>query len=249
MFGINMGKKKEDRSLVEKIIEIKKGNPGLKDLFIDDYRPFILKCVSKTTKKFIDINNSEEFSIGLIAFNEAIESFNESKNINFLTFAELVIDRRVKNYLKKERRHSNVIPMTSYLSREGEDINVIEGDSMIIHFDQVETRFEIEQLKKELSEFNIALNDLIENSPKHKDARVSCIKIARFINSDKNMIERLRNKKNLPVREILKNIKVSERTLERNRKYIIATCLILNSDLDIVKGFLLDLEGGEGNEN
>ncbi len=245
MFGIKRHDKKEKQSLNETIAEIKNGNTELKELFIDDYRPFILKCVSKTSKKYIDTNNSEEYSIGLIAFNEAIESFNEDKRINFLTFAEMVIDRRVKNYLKKEQKHSNVIPLTSYLSNENEGVNLIENDSMIIHFDQIETRSEIEQLKKKLSEYDIVFKDLIQNSPKHKDARVKCIKIARFINSDIKMISRLMEKKSLPVREILKNIKVSTRTLERNRKYIIAACLVLNSDLDIVKGFLLNLEGGE----
>jgi len=243
VFGIKRDNGK--KSLVETIVEIKNGNSELREVFIDDYRPFVLKCVSKTTKKYIDTKNSEEFSIGLIAFNEAIESFKPDMNTNFLTFSEMVIDRRVKNFLKSESKHKNVISLTSFLSNEDERMNIVENDSMIIHFDQIETRSEIEQFKKELAQFDIKLEDLIKNSPKHRDARVSCVKIARFINSDRSMIARLTEKKNLPVKEIRKNIEVSERTLERNRKYIIAACLVLNSDLDIVKGFLLNLEGGE----
>lgn len=244
MFGINRNKKNKTGSLDETIKEIKLGDSHLKELFIEDYKPFILKCVSKASKKYIDTHNSEEYSIGLIAFNEAIECYEVNKNAHFLTFAELVIDRRVKNYLKKELKHKNVIPITNYLSNEDQRMNFIENDSMVVHFDQVETRSEIEQFKRELGQFDIRFEDLISYGPKHKDARVSCIRIARFITSDKNMLARLMDKKNLPVKDILSNIDVSERTVERNRKYIIAACLVLKSDLEIVKGFLLNLEGG-----
>lgn len=244
MFGIKRNKKIQTGSLDETIKEIKLGNSQLKELLIENYKPFILKCVSKSSKKFIDTYNSEEYSIGLIAFNEAIECYEENKNAHFLTFAEMVIDRRVKNYLKKEQKHKNVIPITNYLSNEDQGMNIIENDSMIIHFDQVETRSEIEQFKRDLGKFDIRFEDLINVSPKHKDARISCIKIAKFIISDKSLLTRLVEKKNLPVKDIMNNIDVSERTLERNRKYIIAACLVLKSDLEIVKGFLLDLGGG-----
>lgn len=229
---------------LNKILDkIKKGDASLKERLIEDYKPFILKCVSKSTNKFIDTNNSEEYSIGLMAFNEAIESYKADGKAHFLTFAEMVIDRRVKNYMKKESRHAKVISFTNLGTDSEQVYDTLQDHSIVVHFERFEMRSEVEMFKEALKDYGIELPELLHASPKHVDTRKTCIKIARLIIDNDEMYRKFVNKKILPVKDILANYKVSERTLERNRKYIIAACLVLISGLDIVKGFLLDLEG------
>lgn len=54
----------------------------------------------------------------------------------------------------------------------------------------------------------------------------------------------LMEKKRLPIKELEKMVDVSRKTIERNRKYIIAIALILSSDYlymkDYLKGVLED---------
>lgn len=234
---------KQSEPLNKILDEIKKGDVSLKERLIGDYRPFILKCVSKSSGKFIDTYNSEEYSVGLMAFNEAIESYKSDQKAHFLTFAEMVIDRRVKNYMKKESKHAKVISFTNLGTNNEQVYHSMQDDSIVLHFEKFEVRSEIEMFKKALGDYGIELSELLEASPKHIDTRKTCIKIARLIVDNDEMYQKFVNKKILPVKDILVKFRISERTLERNRKYIIASCLVLISGLDIVKGFLLDLEG------
>ncbi|MCY7801218.1 RNA polymerase subunit sigma, partial [Bacillus haynesii] len=66
------GKKKQ--TLEESVISIQKGNQQLQNELIDQYKPFVAKTVSSVCKRYID-EKDDEFSIGLIAFNEAIEKY------------------------------------------------------------------------------------------------------------------------------------------------------------------------------
>jgi RNA polymerase sigma factor len=85
LLGKNLfGKKRRGRLLNDMLKQVKNGDILLREKLIADYQPFIIKTVSQFMGKYIEIENSEEFSIGLIAFNEAIDCFDESKNPIFL---------------------------------------------------------------------------------------------------------------------------------------------------------------------
>lgn len=46
---------------VNEMVENKKGDELLRDKFIDAYKPFIIKEVSIVIKKYVEIENSEEY--------------------------------------------------------------------------------------------------------------------------------------------------------------------------------------------
>ncbi|MCY8267971.1 RNA polymerase subunit sigma, partial [Bacillus haynesii] len=75
------GKKKQ--TLEESVISIQKGNQQLQNELIDQYKPFVAKTVSSVCKRYID-EKDDEFSIGLIAFNEAIEKYSSDKGNSLL---------------------------------------------------------------------------------------------------------------------------------------------------------------------
>ena len=55
--------------------------------FIEEHIPFIISCISKFTGRYVSIENDDEYSIGMIAFVEAIEKYKEKKEI-FMLFLD-----------------------------------------------------------------------------------------------------------------------------------------------------------------
>lgn len=84
-------------------ISCAKNDIGERNRLIETYKPFIIKVVSKICGRFIQEGVDEELSIGLMAFNEAIEVFDAHKGA-FFSFSETVIKRRLIDYYRKEKR-------------------------------------------------------------------------------------------------------------------------------------------------
>lgn len=237
-----------DKAPINSTIEkVKNGDKLLRESFIRDYNPFIIKTVSGVTKRYVEFENSEEYSVGLLAFNEAIDSFDCSKGHNFLKLAEQVIRRRVIDYIRGNQKNNKVYPFTYF---EGEENNSFEEKYLKIDFDteaeSIELEEEIALFSKELESFDITLEDLVICAPKHKDSKQLCIQIARILAENKELYVKLIRKKTVPVVELMKLVDVNQKTIERNRKYIIAVCLILRSDLDDLKEYVKNAEQGRG---
>lgn len=236
----------DNKELNRIIYKAKDGDNDLREQVINDYKHFIISCVSKSMNKYIDIENSEEFSIGLIAFNSAIDDYNEMKNPSFLNFAEMVINRRLINYMNKERKNQNTYPFSYFEDRNDSALEKsIEKKSTLIHFDSCEAREEISIYINKLNKFGISLDELIKKTPKHRDSRQMLISIAKTIADNDALYEKLNTKMCIPMKDLIQYTSVNPKTIEKNRKYIVATCIAFNSDLDIIKGFLhMNLERG-----
>lgn len=221
------------------------GDREARELLIQKYTPFILKIVSKTCGRYIYLGQDDEASIGLLAFDEAIDSFNLESNNSFLSFAELVIKRRLIDYFRKEKRGEKIIQLS--LSRdheEGEQSNqwALEGKLAFDSFSREEEakarKEEILYFNKVLQGYGFSFRELVEISPKHQDARVNAIKVAKLIAENQELKNKVLSKKLLPLKDIEKLVEVSRKTLERNRKYIIAVFLILTLDLTYLREYL-----------
>ncbi len=80
--------------------------------------------------------------------------------------------------------------------------------------------------------------------PKHKDSKRLCLRIAKIIANDSEMYNKLLKTKNIPMTDLMKLVDVHPVTVERNRKFIIAASLIINSGLEVIKSYLQLAEGG-----
>ncbi|WP_265443923.1 RNA polymerase sigma-I factor [Acetivibrio straminisolvens] len=240
--------KKLDETVYDDFIstlkQIKEGNQQLRDEFISEYRPFILKVTSNATGKYIDTRNSDEFSIAMSAFNEAIDKFDISKGYNFFLFSEQVIKRRLIDY-SRSNKDNKEYPFSFF------DDEYFYNDEKLLSrsytgFEDIEAREDIEELKSKLKEFGITFLDLVLNVPKHRDSRQLCIKLAKMLAEDEQMYRALMKNKSIPRNELKKKAKVHGRTIGNNRKYIIALCLILKSNLYLSKRYLeYTMEGGK----
>ncbi|CAH2215292.1 RNA polymerase sigma-I factor [Tepidibacter aestuarii] len=228
-------------SLVKRLDRIKMGDKQEREKIIEEYIPFIMKTVSTVTNKYIESENSEEYSVGLEAFNEAINKY-DSKSGNFISFAKIVISSRTKDYLRKTKKESKVISINQFPKEEQENIyNNLNTEDFV---DKVILKEEIKTFEKKLNGFDITFNDLLNEAPKHKDTRINAISIARYIFENDSIKTELMTKKRIPNSKIINELNVTQKILKRSRKFIIAAVLILEGDSDLLKSYItLDKEG------
>lgn len=236
-FAVNSSDTKDLASVIDRI---KEGDNQLRENFIKDYIPFIIKVLSSSSKSKIDIKNSDEYSIGLIAFNEAIEKYDNGKNkkgFNFFSFAELIIKRRIIDHIRLNSRNKET-PF-SYFETDGDCFHekYLQDDSWI-RYDRIEVFQEIKHYSKVLDNFGININDLHKFTPKHKDSIRMCVDIARKIAENKEIYNKLLRKKYFPMKDIMKIVNVHPSTIEKNRKFIISVCVIYANNYEYLKTYL-----------
>jgi len=241
------GEKGRDiNSLVDRA---QQGDGAARETLLSSYRPFIMKAVSRNWRRNTDLAGSDEFSIGLIAFNEAIDKYKFQYARSFLSFAEEVIGRRIIDYCRAEHKNSRLLPFSSFEHHEEQVFRYQSGPGDDPTGEEVAVKEDFKIFLEQLKEFHIKLDDLVANTPKHLDSRLLAIRIAREITGNPDMLQRLREKKKIPLKSLQGVMKVNPKTVVRHRKYIIAICLVLTSNLDVLKGYVRRMpEGGEGGE-
>jgi RNA polymerase sigma factor len=238
--------KKRKKSLEDTVLKIQQGDLPLLNETIDAYKPFIAKTVSSVCKRFIH-ESDDEFSIGLIAFHEAIQKYSPERGSSLISFAEVMIKRRVIDYIRKHSKNQN-ISMDFGMQNQDEDSPslTIENEISVEEYQKKTEselrRQEIIQFQQVLRDFDLSFQDLVEQSPKHADARKNAMIIANILVEDQELQAYLIEKKRLPIKQLEGLVEVSRKTIERNRKYIMAISLILINDYiylkDYIKGVL-----------
>ncbi|SDS16156.1 RNA polymerase sigma factor [Paenibacillaceae bacterium GAS479] len=226
------------------IQKIQQGNESLREQLIQDYRPFILKSTSRFCKRYIDPSRDDEFSIAMIAFNEAIHQFSPESGRSFTSFAETVIRRRLIDYVRREKRHWKSLPAGN-LNQDGtldEGLQTAWTRQAVSRFqldrDADNRRLEIEEYASELEGYGIKFTDLAGKSPKHEDSRVLLQGIALKLATEDSLWGVLVQSRRLPVKELMELGGVSRKTIERNRKYLIAVAVLLRGDYPYLSDYL-----------
>lgn len=246
MLGILFAGLRKKHKLEEMVEAIQDGDLELRNDLIDRYRPFIKKSVSSVCKRYIR-DTDDEFSIGLIAFNDAIDKFSSEKGTALLSFADTMIKRRVIDYLRYQNKKRQEFSLEYNGETEEDGIqNIFEADkSMQYHHDMIENENRKEEILRFISllqTFDISFENLVQQSPKHFDARKNAVKIAKIVADHPLLLTYLMEKKKLPLKMLEEKVEVSRKTIERNRIYIIAMCLIFSGDYvflyDYLKGVM-----------
>lgn len=230
--GINLWKRSNpDVTIEDKVKLAQQGDELVRQELLTEYQPFIKKVISKVCHRYVN-ERMDEYSIGLVAFNEAIDQYSEGQGSKFLTFANMVIRRRVIDFIRKEQRQTqNIVLQYEDEDEEGNlEETYAEQKASIAHYDaEMESRNrvdEIQEYREFLKSYDITFEELIKHCPKHIDARENAKEIARLIAENKELSDYLMEKKRLPIKNIEKIVSCSRKTIERNRKYIIAVTLI-----------------------
>jgi RNA polymerase sigma factor len=195
MLGLIFSKIKRKRTLEEKVALIQQGDKALQNKLINSYKPFIAKTVSSVCKRYIH-ESDDEFSIGLIAFNESIEKFTPEKGKSLLSFAEVIIKRRVIDFIRKHTKEKNVsLDIGDYSNQDEMGASALENELSLEQYykknDEELRREEIFLFHQKLESFGLTFKEIIEQSPKHSDARKNAMSIAKLIIDHKELLEYL----------------------------------------------------------
>jgi RNA polymerase sigma factor len=227
MLFFTSGQESLTDNIISRLEKVQNGDKLERERVIEDYKPFIIKQVSQACGKFVDIYNCEEYSIGLLAFNEAIDSFQIERNRNFFSFAKIVIKRRLIDFMRKNSKVRNEISISVLQQAENDGyLDTLQADEQLDEA-RLDRKQEIAGFVAELSCFKIKLEDLVQLTPKHEDSRQMAFNISRVLLDNSKLRNHLFSKRNLPIKELADIVDVSRKTLERHRKYIIAISVLL----------------------
>ncbi|MFC7687120.1 RNA polymerase sigma-I factor [Ureibacillus sp. GCM10028918] len=202
---------------------------------------FLKKTASFVCKRPID-KHDEEFTVALEGIHEAVFAFNSKENASFQTFAHLIIKRRLIDYIRKENSRNKRLILLEPNNEESSEQHYMYDKQSIYTYtvDQLAKARKEELLgyNKLLSEYNLSFEELANATPKHADTRKTALQIAQIISESAELYKFLIDNKRLPLKELESLVEVSRKTLERQRKYIIAIVLLLNSDFALIKEFV-----------
>ncbi len=245
--GFLWTKEKPNKKTPDELVrEARAGSDESRERLIRAFTPFALRVAAQAAGRRIDPDVDDEFSVALSALNEAVDSFEPERNVAFLAFAETVIKRRLIDFFRREaNRRRREVPLTSFEeeNEEGSVINPLEAAQAVEAFEAAsETEARREEILRYcgvLANYGIGLDDLVRSSPRHEDARRRAIAAARLVAGSGELVKYLKSKKELPLKLLSEEVDVSRKTLERQRKYIIAVVLILIDDFEYLREYVL----------
>jgi RNA polymerase sigma factor len=233
------------KSVEARVARARDGDSREREDLIRDYTPFILKTASTTAGRYLTVGRDDEVSVALLAFDEAINAYS-SPRPGFLAFAATVIRRRLIDYYRKENRRDEV-PFSSVTpSEDSEDWPVDAQASRTYDLDGwskvLERRDDIERWQEALKPYRLSLKDVAKAAPKHRDARQRAMSIGNIIGTHRSLRDKFLREKRLPIPDILDilpdDLRVSKKTLERQKAYIMAIALIVAHNLGSLREFL-----------
>lgn len=218
----------ENSHLEQSIQSAKNGNDLERQQLINRNKPYIINIVSHICRKFISWSD-EEASIGLLAFNRAIDTFEASKGRSFLSYSYCLINRALVNYFRKNKYYNQNLSLDyvfneeSYLSDE--EIN----KSIQIYREKVESSElveEILELDRILNGYGIKFEELESSSPKHRDTRELIYRMVCEYFNDAELVDELIGKKRFPATAFARKTGYPLKTIEKHRKYLITMIII-----------------------
>lgn len=217
-----------------------KGDSLAADELVRKYLPFIRAEAARTVRRGVS-EADDEFSIAMMAFHEAVLSYERLRGA-FLPFAAKAIRNRIIDYQRRELRHRGQLSLDGADS-DGDDRELSEkldlGDDPIgDHTDRTAAQQEIAHFALGLSQFGLSLTDIADNCPKQSRTLAACHRALRYAREEPELLEQTVRTKKLPITALAVGANVERKTLERHRKYMMALILAYTNGFEIIRGHL-----------
>ena len=232
-----------------------KTDDGKFGILAEENKKWILQCASQAVHHYVT-DSDDEWSIALMAFSEAVQSFEENKG-SFRALASVIIKRRLTDYLRSEgKRSAEIIVMPGAFDGE---LDEEDATGVNLHVQQTvatasaaaasddsseRAREEIAEMQEILHEYGFSFFDLAESSPKAEKTKKSCGQAIRTLIASVLLMAKMRLMRLLPIKELSEESGVVRKILDRHRKYIIAGAEILDGDFPILASYLKYIREG-----
>ncbi len=216
------------------------GDAAARERLILSLQGLALSVAASVVGRYLQMGEDDETSIALSALSEAIDAFDPARGVRFSSFASMVIKRRVIDYIRQNHHRDELVfssvhdedrpepPSLVRAAREAWDKTELQG----------ERRHEILEYQKLLWKYGLSLEELVRVAPKHEDARRQAIRVARLVAGRRELVEYMLQRGQLPMRSIEESVALSRKTLERQRKYIMAIVLALAGNFPHLRAYL-----------
>ncbi len=243
--------------LVLKIQNAQGSSDALEQL-INEYQSFILACASRTVNHFVT-KSDDEWSVALIAFNEAVQNYDSTKG-DFRGFSNLIIRRRLTDHLKKEYRHMNEVPTEPIILQGGlaGDVDEQAGEAARQSAEtapsegvsteaaawpgQYTISDEIEAVQQILKKYGFSFYDVADSTPKAAKTKAACAKAAAVMLKTPAFLSMMKESGSLPISKLAAVSAVKKKILERHRRYIITAVVILDGEYPLLAEYMRNVK-------
>lgn len=234
----------DEHKIVQQVYAAKE-DVKAEDRLIGTYMPFIKTETAKFLKRPPVEGHDDELSIAMIAFHEAIGGYSRTRGA-FLKYAAMLIRSRLIDYSRREQRHSRVISLDAPTGEDDTTLAETLADERAPYDETARdaTRWEIEELTRQMKEFGVNLRDVADNCPKQQRTLDACRKALQYARENPALLDDLLKTKKLPIGQLTAGSGVERKTLERHRKYMVALLLIYTNGYEIIRGHLKQVMKG-----
>ncbi|MBN2073023.1 MAG: RNA polymerase sigma-I factor [Actinobacteria bacterium] len=220
------------KSLEERVAGARNGSEDINRL-ISEFKPFIASVAQKRAGRYLQYGSDDELSISLMAFKEAVDSFDGSRG-RFLSFAKMVISMRLIDYYRREARGRGAGAEAVDEEAAGELWDRKSMEQFRMETQDEDRKLEVIEYMRILAKWGIRMKDLIKASPQNAELRNVYQKVAGVIAGDKVLLGEMIKSRKLPLKKIMKYIPVHRKKLERGRIYIIAMVLAIGAGFSYI---------------
>lgn len=229
----------------EIVRRIRDGEQGLRNELIEASLPEIRRSVRHAVRS-LRLDEADSFSIGLEMFNHAIDSYRSEMKVPFIRYAQLIIRNRLIDWYHRLRNERETLTFTDCESPDCSPLSERLADQRSVLFtEDLETADSLAILDAQLHPFGLSLENMVSRFPRHLDTRRFCIRVARELAGDEDLMNRTQARCRLPVSELAGRCGVPVKTIDKNRAGIIFLALLLQSDLSLIRRYLSAFEKEE----
>jgi RNA polymerase sigma factor len=229
--------------LTEKI-ELAKSDKTVLNHIIIDYLPFIKKCLGGA---FFKAEARRDYlTEAMLAFIQSVQTYRPEDGA-FIPYAQTVIRNRLINAANKEINLKKSLFAVSTNNEEKKPAWEAETAQRQYDFleEQKNLQMEIIEINNEFSQWGFDLEVLEKKGPKQERSRRVCHGIARKALENPELVTEMIQTRKLPIQWLAVLSGVSEKTLEKYRRYIAAVIIIMRGDYPYIHSFLPHFYDGE----
>lgn len=233
----------EERQIQQLIREAQAGESGSRETVLTAHRDWAESLARQGRSLRAGEPAGDESSVALLALNEAIDTFRPGAG-SFRGYAYRVIQNRLRDYYRSERRHRH-LSLDAPTGEEGEEAATVHpaeaAEAWSRHQEAEEARDRAEELaeyRDALAIFGIDLGRMAELAPRHGDTRAALVAAARTLAADPELREELLRRRRLPLHRLAGRVPLSPKTLKKWRPFLVAVAVVfLHPEWELLNEF------------